>query len=132
MAFFDVFLAPCARPYCAGSPALDVRWGLLLGASDDSTGDAKWSWLAEMGNASAASTAQFLVATDGGDAVRANVGAALRAAGGGIGGYVPVGTFAAVGGPAAAAAVGPARCCPPRPFINTRCEHSFLELDGIL
>jgi hypothetical protein len=132
MAYFDVFLAPCARPYCvdAGSPALDVRWGLLLGASDDdSMGDAKWSWLAEMGNASAASTAQFLVATDGGDAVRANVGTALRAAGGGIGGYVPVGTFAAVGGPAAAAAVGPARCCPPspRPFINTRCEHSILE-----
>ena len=98
-----------------GRAGRDVRWGLLEDPDDADDADAdaddpsvaKWSWLETMGNATSHSTAQFLVATDGGEGTRVALAAALASATAGraaVVGYIPTASFAVVGTPAAAAA----------------------------
>ena len=93
-----------------GRGSEDVRWRLLDDAAvnddDDDDGGRAWTDPGAFGaNASRASVAQFIVATDGRDGIRSSLASALRPFDGSfLAGVVPIASYIAVGGPAAAAA----------------------------
>ena len=83
---------------------LDPRWRLLLDDDDDDDDDdAVWSNPADLGaDATASSSSQLLVVTDGRAGVAAQLADALATNGGALGEIVPALSWTAIGGPRAA------------------------------